>query len=197
MNDKDLQDLWNSPSPNDPFIIQQEKLIQQMKTRMKKFDKDIKRRNIREYTTAVIVFIAFTFFGVIAFYQNNYLLTLACTIISLGCVFIVYKLFTAQVHISAKAVYTMSNKDYLYYELEKVNEQIKLLKSVFWWYLLPILIGCILFFVASTFTTKALCMHIIFALIITYAIYYANQRTLETDLVPLKKDLEEQLANLE
>ncbi len=196
MNDKDLQDLWNTPSPNDDFIIQHEKLIQNMKAKMNQFDKDIKRRNLRETIAALIVFVAFAVFGGFGLYDGNYLLGFACTIICFGCVFIVYKFVNAQVTISDEEVYTMSNKEYLSYELKKVNEQIRILKSVFWWYILPIAVGLCLFFFAMPYNTTSLIIHIALVLAVSVGLYILNQKAVKKDLIPLKNDLEEQIANL-
>jgi hypothetical protein len=83
-------------------------------------------------------------------------------------------------------------------ELSKLETQIRLLRTLAWWYLAPILVGTNLYVVATS-EAPASTMAVVFPItvLVVSAIYWLNRRSLRRELLPLRAELERCLAGLE
>ena len=94
---------------------------------------------------------------------------------------------------------------YVNESLTQVEHQIKLLRNVFWWYLLPFSVSLMAFFLqvgwrsSSTWWQFALVAGFfgVFQLVIYGWIYRVNQRAVRDQLEPRRQDLLRLIANLE
>ena len=82
-------------------------------------------------------------------------------------------------------------------ELRKVENQIRLLKSVAWWYLLPLFIGVILHNLGGEGGFLSKLLYFAFVLALYGFIYWLNQRAVKTNLLPLKRGLQALLHSAE
>jgi CubicO group peptidase (beta-lactamase class C family) len=89
--------------------------------------------------------------------------------------------------------------------LTQVEHQIWLLRNVFWWYLLPLCIPMMAFFIHVSWILSsswwdfsvAVAFWCLFALVIDGGIYWLNQYAVRKDLEPRRQDLAKLVASLE
>jgi len=83
-------------------------------------------------------------------------------------------------------------------ERRSLETQIRLMRSLPWWYLAPILVGTNLF-VAATSKSPAAPLALVFpiSVIVVVAVYWFSRRSLRKDLLPLLAELDRCLAGLE
>ena len=189
MNDAELKQLWRQQELAPPIQVSDTELINRMKTKMKKFDRDISQRDWRELIACVIVFAAFLCFSL----RVRSPLSLAgCVVIMMSGVFIGWRLVaTRRAHppVSEAA----STSDFLRAEIAKVDRQMRLLQSVLWWYLLPLFIGLELFELGFNTRPGEQLLMLVFNLSIFGFIYWANRRGVRKYFHPLKQELENML----
>ncbi len=83
-------------------------------------------------------------------------------------------------------------------ERRSLERQIRLMRSLPWWYLAPILVGTNLF-VAATSESPAATLALVFPLtvLVVGSAYWLSRRSLRRDLLPLRVELDRCLAGLE
>jgi hypothetical protein len=84
------------------------------------------------------------------------------------------------------------------YERRSLEMQIRLMRSLPWWYLAPILVGSNVF-VAATSKSPAITVAAVFpltVLVVAFA-YWVSRRSLRDELLPLRAELDRCLAGLE
>lgn len=84
--------------------------------------------------------------------------------------------------------------DSLRVELTKVETQIRLLRSVLWWYILPILAGSLVFYFGVNRNVKDRIVTVIVFVAMGWFLEWINKRAVRRYLVPLKTELESLLA---
>ncbi len=77
-----------------------------------------------------------------------------------------------------------------------INRQIKMLRNISWWYLGPMAAGYLLFVWGSMPTGQAIGSSI-FYYCLDRTLWWLNQRAVEKDLLPLRRELEQSIAWLE
>jgi hypothetical protein len=82
-------------------------------------------------------------------------------------------------------------------ELLYLDRQIHLLRSVFWWYIAPNLVGVTLFFVGAARSTFATAIFLMTTVGLSAAVYWLNQMAARTALVPLREEVARLLLELE
>ncbi len=186
MNDDALKQLWQGqplgPLPELPDAAQ----IAAMRARMTGFDKTISGRDLGEILACVLIAL---FFGFNLLFRDNSRLTDAgCVVLVASAAFIAWRL-TASKRRLPKPAPDAPLFDLVRVELRKVENQIALLQSVAWWYLLPLFIGVMMFHwggsksvVLSVIYTAAVAALFVF-------IHRLNRRSVRTELLPLKREL--------
>ena len=83
-------------------------------------------------------------------------------------------------------------------ERRSLETQIRLMRSLPWWYLAPILVGTNLF-VAATSKSPAAPLALVFPItvVVVVAVYWFSRRSLRKDLLPRRAELDRCLAGLE
>ncbi len=187
MNDDALKQLWKGQ----PFAalpaLPDEKQIAVMKRRMKGFDKTIRWRDYGEVAAGIFIIV---YFGRELILGNHSLLTQAgCVVLIVSCIFIDWKLITSKRRVP-KAEPNAPVFDTVKVELQKVENQIGLLKSVAWWYLLPLFVGVMLFYFGTPASFQSKLVYFTAVLVVYVFIYWLNQRAVKKNLLPLKRELE-------
>lgn len=114
--------------------------------------------------------------------------------IALGCVIIIYKIaFSKKISSEAELNFDTNLERHLNVELKKAQNQEKLLKSVMWWYLVPLYSGLVFFIIGSAIGLLAKILMIGLATILYAYIWKCNQDAAEEEVRPLIQEIEESL----
>jgi hypothetical protein len=136
MNGPDeLEQLWKT-QPVDP-AVKGEEMRKIILNKTEKFDRTIRRRNIRETIAALVVAVAFTF---IAWGERNAIERAGSMIVAAGALWIVYYMWRRGVEPPDPSP-DQTLAGYQRALVRKYDHQIRLLRSVKFWYLLPVYVG--------------------------------------------------------
>ena len=148
MNGEDeLQKLWKSQPPCGS--VKGNDMLEIVEKKMQKFDRMIAIRNRVECIAAAAVAIFFTW---TAFHAPNIVMKAGCLVVAGGGVWIIYYMLR---HGTVKATVDPSENlaNYTQALVGRYDHQIGLLKSVKYWYLLPIYIGLLIMSVGVAMQT--------------------------------------------
>jgi len=187
MNDDALKQLWKGQHFESLPALPDETQLAAMKQRMKSFDKSILRRDYGEVVACIFIIV---FFGVDLIFGKNSALTQAgCMVLIASALFISWKLVVSKRRLP-KAEPNAPIVDAVKVELQKVENQISLLKSVAWWYLLPLFVGVMLHHLGGPGSSPIKLGYSVFVLVLYAFIYWLNQHAVKKTLLPLKWELE-------
>jgi len=199
MNFDDLQKAWQSQDPGPKVTINADLLLKEVRRNQRQFRAEIFRRDFREVGVCFLMFLFFLGWGVRGQLWSMYLLAFCC--LGVGSFFLVDR----RIQRRRQPVKNDSLQACIENSLFQVNHQIRLLKNVFWWYLLPILIGLCGVSAQTVWSFRAQGLtSMIWAgtvYIVTYGltygfVYWLNQRAVRKELDPRRKELEALLASL-
>ena len=184
MHDDVLKRLWQEQRLDLP-ALPDERQIAMIKRKMKDFNRIIFWRDFQESVVAIFLVIGF---GVAFFYVSTLLARIGCVIIVLASTFVGWYLFhrkrrAARVDLDATIIQTLQ------YELRKIEAQIELLRSVLWWYILPLSIGAVVFYFGLQSLLLSRVVFLLFMMALNTWIYRLNQRAVEKTLLPLKHEV--------
>jgi len=203
MNLDDAKDLWSSahdPSAHESDTdsmstqtLSESELLRLVRERSEAFDQKIQRRDLLESVAAAAVFL---FFGWLAWHDPSPLVTAGSLIIMGGSALIFWRLRRARTRFpEASADQPVSQM--LRQERAKVDAQIRLLESILWWYIAPLLIGLLLVTVGDNGWSTFTLVYGAVALAGAAGIYVLNQRAVRTDLKPRRAELTRLLKQVE
>jgi hypothetical protein len=190
MKDLDLKRLWQQQTVAPATQIANTEVALQMKKRMDRFNRGIFWRDARE-VGACLALIAWAGYG------------LACTasalthaghvIIILSSAFIAFRLTTTRRKNQAGQC-SDPVSDFLVAEGVRIQNQINLLRSVLWWYILPLLSGAILMVLGQE--VSSIRKGVVLGVMIPFGwlVHWLNHRAIRTSLLPLKRELARILA---
>lgn len=139
--DEELKKLWKISSETESITFNLNQLLMGFKQRMEHQEKAIRRRDRREILAALVVIFLFGYL----FLEVPLLLSkIACLLTILGGSFIIYKLRVNQKSRYSVSLF-LSLKEELNVQKKFMKSQAKLLDSVLYWYILPILIPTLIF----------------------------------------------------
>ena len=118
---------------------------QEVRGLAEKFERTISRRNRREYTAAAFVIV---WFSVWAWFAESAVVARGCSLVVLGTLYLVYHLHR---HGAARRpVGEQGITSCLEFHRSELVRQRDLLRSVWWWYLLPFVPGLLLILIGSS-----------------------------------------------
>lgn len=186
MNDEALKELWKRQPFEALPALPDEAQLAAMKARMQGFDQTITRRDYGEVIACVFIV---GWFGASLLARNNSLLTQAgCVVLIISAIFIAWKLIVSKRRLP-KAEPNAPIFDAVKVELQKVENQIRLLKSVVWWYLLPLFVGVIMFNWGGAGSVASKIAYFVVVLVVYAFIYWLNQHAVKKNLLPLQQEL--------
>jgi hypothetical protein len=186
MNDDALKKLWQEQKiESGPFPPDREQ-IALVRRKMKKFARGIFWRDMRELGAGIFVVL---FFVHALFHIHAALAQAGCWIVILSAIFIDAKLIHARRRVPAPNP-AASLRETLRTEIQRVEVQIRLLRSVLWWYLLPLIVGADLFFVGCNRDPVDDAVYLSTTAAVSAFIYWLNQYAVKKHLVPMKTELE-------
>ena len=204
MNLDDAKALWSSdpdsPNPDSSNhestdsdmsaeTLSDSEILRLVQTQSDAFDREIRRRDWIESIAAAA---AALFFGALAWLESSLLVTAGGLLIVAGCVFIFWHLRRTRTQFAAPES-AEPVKQRLLRERDKLDAQIRLLKSVLWWYILPLLIGLLLVTVGDNGWSTFTFVYGSGAIALNVGIYIMNQRAVRNDLRPRRERLSELL----
>lgn len=188
MNDLELKHLWQA-QPVAPPPAGPESLIISVRKKMKKLDRTLFWRDCRELVACVFVMV---FFGWHISLREPALALAGRVVIELSCIVIAAIILRSRPRRPKNGL--ISVRETLQVELSNVQTQIRLLRSVFWWYLLPLLTGCLMFFWGLNSNATDRIVYTVVCLLLDWVLYKANRAAARLVLEPLRGELEQTLA---
>lgn len=198
MTFNELQDKWQSHQPKCKLNIEADYLLKEVKRNKQAFEATIFWRDFRE---AGISFVLVGFFGYFGIIDSNWgTITMAAMCLFVGGSIIADRFVQKR----NRPNYDDSLAGCIADELAQVTHQIWGLKNVFWWYLLPLLIGaaCMTGEFGWSFrnNSEMFWSHIIKSTLIwgllCWGVYALNQWAVRTELIPRQKELQELLDTI-
>ncbi|HUJ09055.1 MAG TPA: hypothetical protein VL171_03450 [Verrucomicrobiae bacterium] len=196
MNDDELKKLWQQQPLGDPPLGAQ--LMTAMQKQTSQLRRSLLWRDVRELAACVIVGVIF---GIYYFTVHAPVARLGALITVAGAIFIAWKtLHARRATPTAKPDATVVES--LRAELHSVRTQSQLLRSVAWWYLLPLAIGVIIFVWGMPITNLVFYFvfnisFTLFSLWLDVKIYRLNQCAVSEQLLPIERQLESLLRSAE
>jgi hypothetical protein len=191
MNDDALKKIWrDQPLPLPPPLGGPE-AIASMNRKMRRFDRTIWWRDLREVAAGIFIVVVFSWYF---FRFPMPMARVGCVITVLSAIFIDWRLLSSKRR-AARSSLNASVMEALQVELRKVENQIRLLRSVLWWYILPLTVGATVFFAGVNRDAVARAVFIAFAVLMGLGLNWLNQWAVRKQLMPLKEELESLLGN--
>ena len=200
MNFDQMQKKWQQQNTGESVIINTDILLKEVRRNKQYFDAMIFWRDVREAGGSFVMRIVFTMGAI-------YLNTLSLLFPAFACLFVAAFMIIKRMQFKKKHPYSGHKailSECTLNSLAHVNYQIWLLKNVFWWYLLPFILGISTFWIWVAWEARDSIVALLFIascfifLFITYwAIYRLNQKAVAKELQPRKEELEDLLKNIE
>jgi len=198
MSFEDLQRAWQAQDTEHPISIRPDLLLKEVRRNQRYFWITIFWRDVRELGVAILLTAYFAWDARAHHNWAHYLSALACA--GVGAFMVVDRLLQR----SVRPAPTDSLKQCIEASLAQVKHQIWLLRNVFWWYLLPLLVASVISIVhshAHARNTDGAVIGLALALLltgwITRWVYRLNQAAVQKRLEPRREELEALLAALE
>lgn len=174
--------------------LPERRILQTVQARADAFDRLVRRRDRRESLAAGFVATAFGLTSILLLIAGLHLASAGATVVVLASAWIYWKLNSTRVrHTYDEAGLPVAHT--LLRELEKVDAQIDLLRSVFWWYLLPLLGGMLLFLIGLD-GTASLGRWALLIGALGGAVYGLNRYAIHAELKPRRAELHALLREL-
>jgi hypothetical protein len=179
MDDQKLKSNWKSGAINSIYI-QRDELLTELQRDTISLEKKI---TFRDSTEIIVALLLIVLFGIIALLIPFMLSKIGSIVIILSCVFIILRFknlkdkFSPITLTETHAVYLKKTRYYL-------TEQIKFLKSVAYWYIIPPISGILLFFAGFGINTFQFYKLSGITLAVGFGIYLLNRFAIKKELQP-------------
>ena len=199
MNFETMQKAWQSQDASAKVTINADVLLKEVRRNQQQFRTTIFWRDVREVGVCALMALFFLGWGRLWQWWSLYLLSFCCFFVG------VFFLVDRRIQRRKQPVKNESLQACIQNSLLQVNHQIWLLKNIFWWYLLPILIG-LGAVSASTLWHKQQdglatmiglgAFYTVFYGLVYWGVYWLNQFAVRKNLDPRRQELETLLASL-
>jgi hypothetical protein len=189
----DLPSAWQkeigkSMSPED-----REAMIARVCRRVERIGGTVFRRDLIE--TIAAIFVIFSF-GPMVIFLDSVVARIGAGFEVLWALFIIWKLHRTRT-IQHPAPLDAPVRDFCRIELDRMNRQIQLRRSVLWWYIAPTFIGANLVFVGLAGLGVDSLVYFIVTLLFSWSLYALSMRAVAKDLVPPRDELAYLFSQLE
>lgn len=197
MTFNELQKTWQKDTARSKLTIDSDTLLVEVRRNKKCFESAVFWRDVREVGVSFVV-------AVFLLYQSVKLNLWSLYLPVLACIFVGFFMVIDRV-VQKKKLPKLSDPlaGCIKISLIQVEHQIWLLKNIFWWYLLPFIIGISLFWGHGGWKARSNPTALIFIggcfvglIVIFTGVYYLNQYAVRKELLPRKQELESLLNNL-
>jgi Ca2+/Na+ antiporter len=184
--ENEIDSIWLSRAKEEVVKIDTTKLLSELDSQLKCFDRNIKKRNLREYIAATIVILVF---GTGAFLIPVLLSKIGLTIVALYGIMVVLVLRNANKYKPDN--YSLPTSEYLVKHREYLVKERNLLKNVIFWYILPPFVGCVIFIIGQNRTFPQMIISILIIFGINAFIYMLNKYAVKKYFNPLVKKMDD------
>lgn len=189
----DLQQQWQQSNESATNQSADTDSVVRTVRRVEKSKSTLFRRDLGETIAAVVLVYLF---GKDLFIFKNLMVSAGNLIMVCGMVFIIYKLHrTRWVWGSSRLDLTV--REFCSLELQRVEKQIELLRNVGFWYLAPCFVGVNFVFAGHCDSLFESLAYFLFVLLLYWYIYALNQWAVDKQFVPLQRELQATLSELE
>lgn len=191
MMEGDLNKLISADS--NQYSVDHAAVLEQVKKRRDDFARMIL---LRDYREGVIAFLLMGFFAFRGWSSSSFALIFMGAMCGLvGSVIVLDRLKQRKLRPDV----TASMHETVSASLEEVRHQVKMLRLVFWWYLLPLLLGFMAIYGSvavqmKSFSTAA--GGFLFSVALLVVVYLINQRVVTSSLLSRQNELERLLRSL-
>jgi len=193
MLEQELKNIWQNSPQKEIIKFEKSKLLIDLNHNINKFEKAIRNRNIREIGTALFLFAIFSYY---AYFYTHPLAKIGAIIISLACLFIIYKLKQVQ-RLMKPINLTFSMKEQLIETRIYITNEKNLLDNVLYWYLLPLSFGMIIFTMGLNMSFKRLLISVPIFIVLNIVIYIINKLTVKKKFLPLIENINLSIEEME
>lgn len=198
MSFDNLQSKWQSHDHDTRLNLDADLLLQEVRRKHRELASTLFRRDIVEVVAAVLVACVFGGFAVSLNEWSLYLAALSGLFV--GVFFVGDRWIQRRRH----PVSGNSLQSCIQASLVQVNHQIWLLRNIFWWYLLPLAIGMVVFLgsVGWKLRDGGLAAQLIVAIValgcalVLWGAYRLNQQAVKKSFEPRRDELESLLTSL-
>ena len=188
----DYRDVWQEQEPSDDFDDLEE-VLNDMKERSEEYDRTIFWRDVREIGAAVLVA---GFFGWTAVSAETLLTRIGALIVVAAAGLIVWKLrATRESGEDEMAGRPVAER--LKAEIERVEDQIRLLENVLWWYLAPMGAGLVVMVASGGIEGWFEPVYLGGLVVFFGFVWWLNQRAVDRCYRPHRRDLVRTLRRIE
>ena len=189
----DLPSAWQKENVESLSPEDREATIARVCRRVERIGGTIFRRDLVETIAAIFVIV---FFGRAVFTVDSLVSKIGAGFIVLWALYIIWKLHRTRT-IQQPAPLDAPVREFCRIELDRLDRQIQLLRSVLWWYIAPAMFGANLVFVGISGLGADSRVYFIFTLLLAWGIYALNMRAVAKELVPARDELASLLSQLE
>src|SRR5215471_8791833 len=192
MDENNLKQLWLNSGGEQKVEINTEKLVESLSQKSSSVEQRIKKRDRREIFIGICMI---PLFGWWMISVPQLLGKIGAAIIVAACFLVIFKLVRAK-KTNRKQDVTSEIRHSLVISHQLLNQQIKLLNTVLWWYFLPFFIGVTCFYFSAV---NSILSRLIYTIVTATAygyIYYLNKRAVKKHLKPLEENLTKVLQDL-
>jgi hypothetical protein len=194
MSLEDLKEEWRNEMDRSISTSELENLLNDVQSRCTGMDRSIHWRDVREILAAV--FVIGVFAAVWPLYRSSPVAILGVTLICLGAALIIYVLMSARK--PEPLSFHASVLDFSRNRLAWLDGQIRLLRTVVWWYVAPMFVGCVLLnWSVNRGASLAFGLQALIMFAIAAGIVGLNQYAVRRSLQPLRDDLARLIEALE
>jgi hypothetical protein len=183
--DEELQKLWQQQSLREPALSARQ-LVPAMHSKTTLLRRCLAARDLRELLACGVVVIVFGYFYFTVY--RSPVSRLGVYVILGGAILVAWKLIHAR-RMTPPAPPGASLVESLRAELNAVRTQSQLLKSVLWWYLLPLTIGALIATWGLSIPWQSKMSVALIFIALDGFVYWLNQRGRAKQLLPLEAEL--------
>jgi CubicO group peptidase (beta-lactamase class C family) len=194
MNLDELDSQWRATNQIAATKQQREQLIAATCRRVERFWGRIFRRDLVETIAAVVVMIVFGRYCYVA-PTDHVVSRFGAGFLVCWALFIIYKMHRTRT-IQRPAPVDAPVREFCRIELDRLDRQIQLLRSVLGWYIAPCTIGVNIMFIGMAGLGTASLIYGIVTLLLAWGIYALNMRAVAKELVPRRNELASLLGEL-
>lgn len=180
----DFKEVWQDADDVADPALSDEDLLRLVQEQAEAFDEKIRRRDRREGIAAALVFLFFS----LMLPDPSWVVRAGALLVMGSSAFIYWTLRRARADQSPPDA-DRPVAEAIRGEREKVDEQIRLLETVFWWYIAPLAVGILLVVGGNAGLSWFTLGYGAFVVALGGGIYYLNQRELRTTLRPRRREL--------
>jgi hypothetical protein len=185
MNLDELGKEWRAMNEVAATKEQREQLVAASRRRVERFWGRIFRRDMIEAVAAVFVII---YFGRFMTRSDHVIASIGAGILVFLGPFIIWKLHRART-IQQPAPLDAPVREFCRIELDRLDRQIQLLRSVLWWYIAPCMVGVNTFFIGLAGFGIASLVYCVVTLLVAWGINTLNMSAVAKQLLPARDEL--------